>query len=249
MPQFDSRTTRMPLGLTNAAPWQTFGAAGFPDPSFAQVFHTDFDTYTSAAWTATVVGTGTQALADADGGQLLVSNTAGATDATYLKLANATFKVTPGKFLLYKFIGTLSDIANCTSYYGLVQKSATTKASITDGIFLSNDAANTGTLTLNVVVGSAAVTAALPSTASLTAGTPFELGIVVDALGNVGAYFNPGTGRAAISTPVAGTRGPAAVLYAPALPTALLTPSFGLLNASATTRTLSVDCLTVARER
>lgn len=249
MPQFDSPTTRMPLGLTNAAPWQTFGAAGIPDPSFAQVYHTDFDTFVSAMWTVSKVGTGTQALDDADGGALLVSNTSGATDATYLQLVNATFKATPGKLLLFKFAGTLSDIANDTAYFGLVQKGATTKASITDGIFISKDTSTTGALTLNVVVGSAAVTAALPATAVLTAATPFELGIVVDLLGNVGAYFNPGTGRRRISEAAAANKGPQAILYAPTLPTALLTPAFGLLNASAATRTLSVDYITVARER
>lgn len=247
MPAFDSLTTRMPNGLTNASPGQTFGAAGIPDPAFAQLYHNDFNTYVSADWTATVVGTGTQAMTDADGGAILISNTSGATDATYMKLANASFKISSGKALFFKFAGTLSDISNDTAYFGLVNKAATTAASITDGIFITKATSSTGALTLNVRVASAAVTVALPSSAVLVAGTAFELGIVIDYLGNVGVYFNPTTGHNTAGTPIG--RGPVAALYAPTLPTALLTPAFGLLNASAATRTLSVDYITVARER
>ena len=42
---FNSQTTRIPDGVTNAAPWQTFANAGVLDPSWAHVYHNDFDTY------------------------------------------------------------------------------------------------------------------------------------------------------------------------------------------------------------
>lgn len=246
MPQFDSQTTRMPNGLTNASPGQTFGSAGMPDPSFAQLYHNDFNTFAAADWTTTLVGTGTQALTDADGGALLVSNTAGATDATYMKLANAGFKLSAGKPLFFKFAGTLSDLTN-TAYFGLVNKAATTAASITDGVFLTKATSGSGALTLNIRVSSVATTIALPTDQAIVAGAPFELGIVVDYLGNVGAYFNPTTGHTSANNLTG--RGPVAALYSPSLPSALLTPAFGLLNASAAARTLSVDFLTAARER
>ena len=64
-------TTRMPNGATNAAPWQTMAAAGLLDPTWAHLYSNDFDTYAAGDWTATVVGSGTQALQAADGGSLV----------------------------------------------------------------------------------------------------------------------------------------------------------------------------------
>jgi hypothetical protein len=253
MPQFDSLTTRMPHGLTNAAPWQTMGAAGTPDPSWAHIYHNDFDTYAAGDWTVTLVGTGTQALTDFDGGALLVSNTAGAADATYMQLKNAGFKLVAGKEVFFKFAGQLSDIANDTFFAGLAQKGATTLASITDGIFISKSTSSTGALTLTSKIGNVATSVAFPALEVLVAATYFELGIYVDAQGNIAAFFNPTTGDNPISAaqPSAQARGRVAVLAnpAPSLTTALLTPSFGLLNASAATRTLTLDYLTVSRDR
>ena len=249
MPNFDSPTTRMPQGVTNCFPYQTMGAAGCPDPSFSHLYHNDFDNYTAAHWTVSAVGTPTQAIADGDGGLLLVTNTAGAADACYMQLANAGFTPKAGSQTCFKFAGTLSDATNDVFYAGLVQKGATTLASITDGIFISK-ATGSAALTLNIRKASVAVTVALPTTAIPVAGTQFEIGFMVDTLGNVAAFFNPTTGN---DVPVAagGVRGRVAAIYQPsAVPAAVaLTPAFGLLNSTAVARTLSVDFLTVSRER
>lgn len=262
---FDSLTTRMPNGVTNCAPWQTMGAAGTPDPTWSHIYANDFDTYAAADWTIALTGTGTTALTDYDGGAILVSNTAGATDAQYIQLKNAGFKIHPGKATFFKFAGQMSDIANSTFYCGLVQKGATTIASITDGIFISKDTSTTGALTLHVRQASTNYQVALPALNALVAATYFELGIMVDYLGNVAAFFNPTTGSNPISAASAAStqnRGRDAALYGangsplPAgqtvpvvLPTALLTPAFGLLNASAATRTLTVDYIVASCER
>lgn len=253
MAAYDSNTTRMPNGVTNAAPWQTMAASGIPDPSWAHVYHNDFDTYAAGDWTVTSVGAGTQALTDFDGGALLVSNTGGAADANYMQLKNAGFKLVGGKAAFFKFAGQLSDILNDTFFCGLAQKGATTLASITDGIFISKDTAGTGALKLNSKIGNVNTSVLFPASAALVAATNFELGIMVDYLGNVAAFFNPTTGANPISAAAvaAGTsvRGRVATLAAPSLTAVLLTPSFGLLNASAATRTLTLDFLTVVRER
>jgi hypothetical protein len=266
MAQFDSLTTRMPGGVTNAAPWQTMGASGVPDPTWAHVYANDFDTYAAGDWTIALTGTGTVAKTDFDGGAILLSNTAGATDAQYVQLTNAGFKMLPNKAAFFKFAGQMSDIANDVFYAGLVQKGATTLASITDGVFISKTTSNSGALTLNVRQGGTAYTAAFPALEAIAANTYFELGFMVDYLGNVAAFFNPTTGSNPISAAAAASsqaRGRVAALYAnggpgpiPAsqaapivLPTALLTPAFGLLNASAATRTLTVDYLVATRER
>lgn len=252
MPTFDSLTTRMPNGLTNAAPWQTMGAAGTSDPTWSHLYSNDFDTYAAGDWTVTSVGAGTQALTDFDGGALLVSNTAGATDANYMQLVHGTFKLLPGKAMFFKFAGQLSDIANDTFFAGLAQKGATTAASITDGVYISKNTSTTGALTLNSKIGGVLTSVALPVSESLVAATNFELGIAVDYLGNVAAFFNPTTGSNPISASAGATgqaRGRVASLLAPGLTQVLLSPSFGLLNASAAARTLTVDYITVSRER
>ncbi len=263
MAQFDSLTTRTPNGLTNAAPWQTMGAAGTPDPSWSHLYHNDFDTYNAADWTVTAVGAGTEALNGGDGGTLLLTTTTGATDSVALQLVKASFLLKAGKATFFKFAGTMSDIANSTFFAGLVQQGATTLASITDGIFLSKATA-TGQLVLNSRVGSVATTLALPSLDAVIATTPFELGIVVDYLGNLAAFVNPTTGSNPISAAAAAStqsRGRVGALYAAGLglsqsqaaplvlTTAVLTPMFSYTNTSAAARTLSVDYLTVSRER
>ena len=250
-------TTRMPNGLTNAAPWQTMGAAGTTDPMWSHRYYTDFDTFNTADWTIAKVGTGTTALTPFNGGALLVSNTAGATDAIEMQLTTASFMVsTAGKACFFKFAGQMSDIANDNFYAGLVQAGATTIASITDGVFLSKDTSSTGALTLHVRKASADVNVALPAASSIVAATYFELGIVIDALNNVQAFFNPTTGSnpifaATTASATGASRGAVVMMAAQTsnLPTALLTPAFGLINASAATRTLTVDYVVVSNER
>ena len=252
-----SLTTRMPNGMTNAAPWQTMGNAGTTDSTWSHRYTNDFDTFNTADWTINKVGTGTTALTPFQGGALLLSNTAGATDAIEMQLTTAGFGIqTVGKACYFKFAGQMSDIANDTFYAGLVQAGATTIASITDGVFISKDTSTTGALTLHIRKASADVNIALPSPNTLVAATNFELGIVVDALNNVLAFFNPTTGSNPIFAAQAASsggaaRGAVAMLSAQTsnLPTALLTPAFGLINASAATRTLTVDFISVSNER
>jgi len=263
MSVFDTLTTRMPNGVTNAAPWQTMGAAGADDPTWNHLYHNDFDTYASGDWTTTVVGSGTAALTDFDGGALLLSTSAGASDSVGMQLKNATFQLDAGKATFVKFAGQLSDL-NATTFVGLVQKGATTLASVTDGILLSI-APTTGLITLRSRNASVETAVALPTASAVVAGTYFELGLMVDWQGNLAAFFNPTTGRNPISAANAAAgqaRGRVAALYTDLTtnPSAsqstgltvsqvLLTPMVSITNGSAAIRTLTVDYLTVARER
>lgn len=256
MSQFDSLTTRMPNGVTNAAPWQTMGAAGFPDPTWAHIFADDFDSYTAGAWTTTLVGTGTQALTDAVGGRLLVSNTAGAADATYQQRAFAGFQFQSGKETFFKFAGQLSAVNLDVFFCGLAQKGATTQASITNGIYIAKATAQAG-LTLNIVNASVTTTIPFPTSCVLTAATDFEVGFMVDYLGNVAGFWNPTTGGStpinASLTPPTVARGrvcsTSSLAAVPALPATLLCPTFGLLNSSAVANTLQIDYIVATNDR
>ena len=240
---FNSQTTRMPNGVTNAAPWQTLGAAGFPDPTFAQVYAEDFNTFTAGDFTFTAVGTPTQALTAAAGGQLRLTNTTGSTDACYAQLVTAGFQLTPGTDSFFKFKGKASIVANGTVYAGLIATS-TTPLAASDGLFVK---AVAGVLTLVSVVGGTTPSVAFPTSEVLVAATDFEIGIHVDYLGNVEAFFNPSTGANQPSTSV--PRGRSCALYAPGVTQALLAPSFGILNGAGTARTLDVDYVVAAVER
>lgn len=251
MPAFDSLTTRSPGGITNAAPWQTMGSAGTVDPTWSHQYENDFDNFIATDWTIAKTGTGTTALTDFNGGALLLTNTAGAADAIYMQLVNAGFKFTPGKATFFKFAGQLSAVSLDVFYCGLVQKGATTVASITDGIYITKATGQAG-LALVSKVGGVATTVAFPAIEVLAANTYFELGFMVDYLGNVAAFFNPTTGNNPISAAAAAStqpRGRVAVIPAPALTTALLTPAFGLLNSTAVANTLTVDYIVASNDR
>lgn len=250
MSQYDSLTTRMPNGQTNAAPWQTMGASGVDDPTWGAQFSDDFLPYIAANYTVTAVGTGTVAATPADGGAVLLTTTAGVADAEYLQLPAAGFKNTPGKAMFFKFKGTLSDVINCAFHSGLIITSATPQ-SATDGIFIFKPS---GAATLQLVskIGGVATTVNFPALEIPVAGVAFEVGFMVDYLGNIAGFFNPTTGSNPISAASAATgqaRGPVAKIAAPSITTQLLNPSFGLLNASAAARTLTADFIVAIRER
>ena len=258
MSAFESLTTRHPAGLTNASHAQTMGASSVPDPSYSHVYHNDFDTFNPLDFTNTTVGSGTVAAFGGDGGNLLLTTSNGAADSISLQLAQASFALKPGKFTFFKFSGVMSETINDSFFVGLTQHGATTQASITDGIIISK-AAGSSALTLRSILGGKTVSIALPLLSAPSPGLPFELGLVVDYAGNLGAFFNPTTGYNPITAVVAANgqaRGRVAALYAlPAtgaglqLTTALLAPTVSYTNASSNARTLAIDYITVSRER
>lgn len=249
-----SLTTRMPDGVTNAAPWQTMGNSGIPDPTWSHLYVNDFDTYTAGDWTVTTVGTGVVTKTPFNGGAINLATSAGATDSQAVQLAEAGFQLLPGKSCFLKFSGQISDILNDTFFFGLAQAGATTMASITNGIFVSKDTATTGALTLHVRSASVDVSVPLPLSQSLVAGTPFELGIVAGFDGNALAYFNPTTGKNPIYASVAASpngqsRGAVALLAGATFPVGLMAPMVSMTNASAVIRNLVADYIVVSNER
>lgn len=244
---FNSLTTRMPQGLTNADSNETYGQAGVPDPTWAFQDFNDFGNYVTTDFATTVVGSGTVASTDFEGGAILLTTTAGIADAVYMQRRNAFFKLVLGKDTFFKFSGQLSDVTNCAFYCGLIATSSA-PLSANDGLYLYK-AAGAATMSLVSVVGGVQTTVALPAIETLVAATTFEIGFHVDYLGNVEAFFNPGTGLQVQNPQTGSSRGRVAALYAPGLSQVLLTPSFGLLNSTAAARTLTADYYAAARNR
>jgi hypothetical protein len=236
-----SLTTRIPNGVTNAAPGQTMADAGMLDPTWYYEDTDDFMCYSAGFYTATVVGAGTVAQLPLDGGAVVLSTSAGGTDAVYVQRVVASHKLTAGKDTFFKFRGMLSDVIADVFYCGLISVSAA-PLTANDGVYLLK---NTGQAALSLVskIGGVTTTVALPASNLLVANTAFELGIQVKANGDILAFFNPSTGQSTTS------RGPVARLAQPALTQVLLSPSFGLLNAAAAVKTLTVDYFVAASQR
>lgn len=249
-----SLTTNNPNGVTNAAVYQTMAQAGIPDPSWAHVYHNDFDTFAAGDWTITKTGTGTVALTPADGGQLLLTNTTGAADAIYMQLVAAGFKVGGGKDVFFKFAGTLSAVILDVFYAGLLATTAT-PGSTQDAVYILKPTAS-AQLQLVTVIGGVSTIVNFPTVCIPVAGVPFEVGFHIDYLGNVEAFFNPTTGAdwqqldpTSSSAGAMTTRGRVAASFTPSLTTAVLNPSFGLLNSTGVANTLAVDYVTAVRNR
>ena len=236
-----SPTTNLEHGVTNANPWQVFGSAGLPDPAWAAVYHDDFVDFLTGKYNITIVGTGSGAPTNYDGGALLLTNSAGASDSTVMQCQGAAFAVGGSRKTFYKAKIIASDQANqIMAGLGSV---GTTYAGITDGIFVRKGTG--GALVLDVKVGGVTTTYALGPT--FVAATATEVGFTVDESGEISVFIGSTSGNSPV--PAGNLRGPAFRVSPAALPTALLTPTLCFINGSAATRTLTVDFQTAARHR
>lgn len=257
MPAFDSNTTRMPGGLTNAAPWQTMGSAGLPDPSWAHVYHNDFDTYLASDWAFSNAGASSYALTQGDGGFLTITtDAAAANNGGAMQTAGKGFRIDQGRQAFFKFSGQISDATNAGLMCGFVAALAAPSVIPNDGVFFFKP---TGTA-LPVVycrrAGATLATITLPASCTLSSGVQFELGLLIDPSGNIAVFFNPTTGdNTQINASAGMPRGYVAALRNTGstvgnfLPTANLAPSFGVFTNTTAIRTLSADYVTAVRER
>jgi hypothetical protein len=258
---FNNKSTRTPAGSTNSAPWQTMANCGSQYPTWVHEYFNDFNTYLPSDWTVTLTGTGTSALTAFDGGALLSTTTAGATDANFYQLGAAGFKigsqVSPvPKETFFKYSGVLSDVVNSTFYAGLIVTSAT-PLTATDGLYIYK-ATGSSTMALVSKIGGVTTTVPFPAPCVPVNGVQFEVGIHVDYLGNVEAFWNPTTGdnplgyaQQAANPPV--PLGRVATLYqtgaVPVVTSAVLNLSFGIQNGAAAAKTLTTDFIVAERHR
>ena len=229
--------TRFTFGVTNVAKATALGMMGQLDPTKIHTYFNDFDTYTAANWTVTETGTAgttTQALTAGDGGLLLLTNSAGGTDATYMQLDVASFLMATGKKAFFKTRFKVDDATNTTVQMGLVITD-TSPIGATDGIYFQKDSTATA---VDVYCRKDATTGSTSATGITTMAddTFIELGWYYDGRGTVYAYAND----------VVVARLDASSTY---LPDATLNVSMGLLNASAAAHTMTVDYILAAKER
>lgn len=208
MPAELSPVTRMPRGVTNAAPRQTMANFGAPDPTWARQIALEY--ISNGDLTAlTANGSAVMASAAGVGGQATLTTGASANTLGAFATNQAIFQVpqtsnTLGR-MFYKWSGSLDSLAG-TLQVGFVASAASSP----QGIYIQS-VVTTGALQLIIKNGSGTTT--VPLNQSLVAGTAVELGIEVDFQGNVFAYYNPTTGNAPDNTNGTVANGPIAAAY------------------------------------
>lgn len=232
--------SRFPNGLGTVPKANPLGMYGLPDPTEWHTFFNDFDLYTAANWTVTVVGTGTQALAATDGGALVMTNSAADNDSIQSQTPTESFALTAGKRAFFKARFKVSDATQSDLIIGLCVTDTTLMgavagAGVTDGIFFSKD---DGVATLDVQCQKNATTgqARAAAIATLVSDTFLSVAWAYDGKSEVAYYVNDiqlGTLSATSAF----------------LPDTTLAVSFGIMNGEAVAKTMTLDYFFASTER
>ena len=225
-------TTRFPNGITNVAENAPFADLNMPAPTLYHTYFEDFDYYVAGDWTVTETDSGaTQALADGDGGLLLITNTAADNDLVSLQKKGESFLFAAGKPLFFEARFKVSDATQSDVVIGL-QITDTTPLDVTDGVFFIKADGSTS-VSLLVEKNNTATTTS--SVATLADDTFITLGFYYD-------------GASSIQYSVNGTvTGTSAVTNLP--DDEALTVTMAIQNGEAVAKTMTVDYVFVAKQR
>lgn len=249
MPAKLSRTTRMPYGVTNAAPRQTMADAAILDPTYAAVIALDFLSANDVNALSTAGG-GTFTSLTGLGGLAALTSGAVAGTLEYAATPQAAFQITQGQRMFFKWAGTVDNLLG-TLQLGFVAANT----NLPNGVYITSSTA--GLLTLNIVGPGGTTAIPFPAGFTLVAGTQVELGIEIDPYGSVFAYYNPTTGASKSNTDGSIANGPVVAAYAQlngvsqnlTLPTAVLFASMAVNPTTNVARTMNVDFFVAAQQR
>jgi hypothetical protein len=239
--------TRFTSGITQADRSDALGMFGMPDPTKYHVYFNDFDTYVAGDWTITTTeagaGDATEALADVNGGVLLITNDAADDDCDWFNKKGESFLLAAGKRCFFKARFAVSDATQCDWVMGLQITDTTPYAAggdgVTDGIFFQKDDGDTNVdfyVQKNTTTGQSVNTAV---TTAAAADTFMTLAFAYDGKRYVELFKDDVlVSTVDLSTDV--------TTY---LPDTELTISFGIQNGEAVAKTMSVDYIFAALER
>lgn len=146
--------THFRSGVSNTVPGDALYEMGQLNPFIYHTLFDDFDTFTAAQWTITETQAGaTQAVGDGDGGVLVLTNAAGASDVNSIQrvasgVTAETFRWAADKDMFFVARFKVSDATNTFVNVGLCITD-TTPSDVTDGIFLFKTE-DDATLTLRI---------------------------------------------------------------------------------------------------
>ena len=235
-------TTHFTSGVTNVSSTGSLGKIKQLDPTKYHIFHDDFDKYTAGDWVITTTEGGTsaatEALGSGDGGLLVVTNDDADNDADFFQWAGGSggaiesFKYETGKQLFFKSRFKTSDADASDVVMGL-QITDTAPLDVSDGIFfLLTDGDETPQFI--VEKNGSQTTLSLPNDMS------------DDTFMTLGFVYNPNDQKFHVyqNNVHAGS-----VVSTNAPDDEELTVSFGIQNGAAASKVLTVDYITVGKER
>jgi len=229
-------TTHFTSGVTNVGTDSTLGKLKAPAPHKYHQYFNDFDTYLASDWTITTTEDGTgsasEALADGDGGVLLVTNAAGDNDHDFFQLVKEGFKFESGKQIGFHVRFKTNDATQTDIVAGL-QLTDTSPLDVTDGVFFLKE---DGAATISFIVEKDSTQSTLTLPNSLADDTFMTLGFIYDPKDQKFHVFQ--------NNVLAGT-----VVSTNAPDDEELTLSFGIQNGAAAAKTLSVDYVGAYKER
>lgn len=239
--------SRFPYGVTTAAKDSPLGMFGMLDPTKYHCYFNDFDHFAVGDWTITTTEAGassaTEALTDADGGVLLITNDAADNDCDWFQKVGESFLPASGKKLFFKARFKVSDATQSDWIMGLQITDTTPLAAggdgVTDGIFFQKDDGDTD---IDFYVQKDSTTGQLTTTActaAAAADTYMVLAFYFDGV----RYVELWKDDAKVATVDLTTT------LATYLPDTELTISFGIQNGEAVAKTMSIDYILVAQER
>lgn len=223
--------TRYPGGIGTVTKPNPLGMFGMPDPTKWHTFFDDFDIYTAADWTVTEVGIATQALTDADGGALLVTNAAADNDSSFSQKVGESFLFTSGKKLFLKARLQVSDATESDFVVGL-QITDTTPLAVTDGVYFQKD---DGDANLDFHVTKNSTTTSATAVATIADATNLTIAFYYNGSDAMQYYINDVHQGTLATTNLPDDE--------------VLTVSFGIQNGEAVAKTMTLDYIFVANER
>jgi len=229
-------TTHFTSGVTNVGADSTLGKLKAPAPHKYHTYFNDFDTYLASDWTITTTeggsGDASEALADGDGGLLLITNDDADNDNDFLQLVKEGFKYETGKQLAFNIRFKTNDATQTDIVAGL-QLTDTSPLDVTDGIFFLKE---DGAATISFIVEKDSTQSTLTLPNSLADDTFMTLGFVYEPKDQKFHVFQ--------NNVLAGT-----VVSTNAPDNEELTVSFGIQNGAAAAKTLTVDYIGASKER
>lgn len=228
--------TRFLDGISNTSSTSTLADVGSLDPTKYHVYFNDFDTYVLGDWTITTkedgAGSATEALDDADGGVLLVTNAGGDDDNDFFNKKGESFTLESGKKAWFRSRFKVSNATGSDFVIGL-QQTDTSPLSVNNGVYFQKDDGDTN---LDFKSSNGGATLAASALATVADDTYVTVGFY-HAGGTEIQYFSDNVKRGSLEVETT---------Y---LPTTELTVSFGLQNGTTSARTMSVDYIFAAKER
>ena len=229
--------TNFPYGVNNITAQNILGQLTQPDFTQSHTYFDDFDTYTAGNWTVTETQAGaTQALANVDGGVLLLTNSAADNDLNALQKVGKSFKFEAGKKLFFKARFAVSDATQSDFIIGL-QITDSTPLAVTDGVYFGKD---DGDADLDFVVVKDSTASTATAIATVANNTYLTVGFYYNGINEIVYAASTNNNNPTILGKLAVTNLP---------DDEELTISFGIQNGEAVAKTMSIDYIFVSKER